>query len=145
MQTSRRSSRTAVAGTAIAIIWGKSQYLRKEIIMGEAQVAAARSILHRRVKNLEGEELGRVEELMIDIEQGFIAYAVVASADVYQHMRKLFVVPWGALGVDPVDRSFLLDVQQATLENAPGLNDHELGLEPCVSGVADEWDSRLQD
>jgi hypothetical protein len=66
--------------------------------------------------------LGKVDEIMIDIPSGKVAYAVLSFGGVLRMGNKLFAVPWSALSVDEDEKCFVLDVDKATLENAPGFD-----------------------
>lgn len=86
------------------------------------RVLAASSLASDSVQNLAGENLGKVDELMIDIPSGKVAYAVLSYGGVLGMGNKLFAVPWSALTVDEDEKCFILDVDKRTLENAPGFD-----------------------
>lgn len=72
------------------------------------------------IVNLAGETLGDVEEIMLDVEHGTIAYAVMSSGGFLGIGEKLFAIPWRALRLDHERRAFVLDVQKSHFDNAPG-------------------------
>ena len=74
------------------------------------------------VCNQEGERLGELKEIMLDIRSGRIAYAVLSSGGFLSVGSKLFAVPWRALRLDTVNKRLVLDVTKESLENAPGLD-----------------------
>ena len=74
------------------------------------------------VRNLEGEDVGKIENLMIDIIHGRIAYAVLSFGGFLGMGNKLFAVPWESLSLDPDDDSFVLSVDKEKLKNAPGFD-----------------------
>ena len=77
------------------------------------------------VINLEGEKLGTIEAIMLDVPLGRIAYAVLSSGGFLGIGDKLFAVPWNALALDTENKCFLLDVSKEDLEKAPGFDkDH---------------------
>lgn len=77
------------------------------------------------VINRQGEKLGTVGEIMLDVPTGRIAYAVVASGGVLGIGNRLFAIPWRALVLDPDNKCFVLDVDRETFERAPGFDkDH---------------------
>jgi sporulation protein YlmC with PRC-barrel domain len=86
------------------------------------RVLAASTLEGDKVKNSAGEDLGKVDELMIDIPSGRVAYAVLSFGGVLGMGNKLFAVPWNALKVDEDEKCFILDVNKQTLESAPGFN-----------------------
>ena len=89
------------------------------------QTLSAKSLIGDKVVNPKGEDLGKVEELMIDITTGQVAYAVLSFGGFLGMGDKLFAVPFEALRVDGENECFVLDVSKEKLENAPGFDkDH---------------------
>jgi len=86
------------------------------------RVLAASTLEGDSVKNSAGENLGKVDEIMVDIQSGRVAYAVVSFGGILRMGNKLFAVPWSALRVDEDDKCFILDVDKQTLETAPGFD-----------------------
>lgn len=86
------------------------------------RVLAAGTLEGDKVRNPEGEELGKVNEIMIDIPSGRISYAVLSFGGLLGMGNKLFAVPWNALSVDEDDKCFILDVDKRTLQSAPGFD-----------------------
>ncbi|MES2259113.1 MAG: PRC-barrel domain-containing protein [Pseudomonadota bacterium] len=77
------------------------------------------------VYNLQDEDLGDIKEFMIDMQSGQIAYAVLSFGGVLGIGNKLFAVPFQSLQLDTVNKRFILDIDKARLENAPGFDkDH---------------------
>jgi sporulation protein YlmC with PRC-barrel domain len=76
-----------------------------------------------KVTNTKGEDLGTVEEIMLDLEHGRIAYVVLSFGRVnWMPNDKLFAVPWEALSISFHDKKFILNVSKETLKSAPGFN-----------------------
>jgi len=89
------------------------------------RVLAASTLAGDLVRNHENDDIGRIEEIMIDLVNGRVAYAVMAFGGVLGMGNKLFAVPWSALKVDEDRRCFILNVSRAQLDNAPGFSkDH---------------------
>jgi sporulation protein YlmC with PRC-barrel domain len=86
------------------------------------RVLAASTLAGDNVQNSAGEDLGKVDEIMIDIPSGRVAYAVLSFGGVLGMGNKLFALPWSALSVDEDEKCFVLDVDKKTLENAPGFD-----------------------
>jgi sporulation protein YlmC with PRC-barrel domain len=85
-------------------------------------VLSASTLAGDSVQNSAGEDLGKVDELMIDIPSGRVAYAVLSIGGFLGMGNKLFAVPWSALSVDEDKKIFVLDVDKKKLENAPGFD-----------------------
>jgi sporulation protein YlmC with PRC-barrel domain len=86
------------------------------------RVLSASTLEGDKVRNAAGDDLGKVDEIMIDIPSGRIAYAVLSFGGVLRMGNKLFAVPWSALRVDEDEKCFILDVNKQTLESAPGFD-----------------------
>lgn len=84
-------------------------------------VLSTSTVMGTKVKNLEGEDLGRIEDLMIDVDYGAVAYVVLSFGGFAGFGNKLFAVPWRALKPGP-DDEFVLKADRKTLENAPGFD-----------------------
>jgi hypothetical protein len=82
----------------------------------------AKKINGDKVINMAGEHLGKIEDLMIDLENGRIAYAVLSFGGFLGFGNKLFAVPWEALSVRPHEHAFALDVSKEILEKAEGFD-----------------------
>ena len=77
------------------------------------------------VLNRQGEKLGKIEEIMLDVPTGRIAYAVLASGGFLGLGDKLFAIPWRSLTLDPENKCFVLDIAKDRLQQAPGFDqDH---------------------
>lgn len=88
------------------------------------------------VKNAQGEKLGNLEEIMLDVASGQVAYAVLSFGGFLGIGDKLFAVPWSAMTLDTDDEAFVLDVDKERLKNAPGFDkDHW----PETPGEDDTW------
>jgi sporulation protein YlmC with PRC-barrel domain len=99
------------------------------------QLLSASTIIGDKVLNPAGEQLGNIKELMIDLDDGQIAYAVLSFGGFVGMGDKLFAIPWEALTLDTEDHAFILDVDKEVLKNAPGFNkDHWPGTAEYEAG-----------
>ena len=87
-----------------------------------SSVLSAKTLLGDRVMNPAGEDLGKIEELMIDLNGGRVAYAVLSFGGFLGMGDKLFAIPFQALKLDKDRHSFVLDVDKEKLKNAPGFD-----------------------
>lgn len=74
------------------------------------------------VVNTDGDELGHLAELVVEMASGRIAYAVLSHGGLLGIGDKLFAVPWAALRPDPENERFVLGVTRDVLEQAPGFD-----------------------
>ena len=86
------------------------------------RVLSASTLSGDHVQNAAGEDLGKVDEIMIDIVSGKVAYAVLSFGGFLRMGNKLFALPWSALSVDEDKKCFVLDINKTRLENAPGFD-----------------------
>lgn len=70
----------------------------------------------------EGNKLGTLKEIMIDLDRGEVAYAVLSRGGVAGIGEKLFAVPWVLFEVDTDREQLILDVEEDVLENSPGFD-----------------------
>jgi sporulation protein YlmC with PRC-barrel domain len=92
------------------------------------RVLSATTIVGNKVVNREGEQLGTIKDLMIDLDDAQIAYAVLSFGGFLGLGDKLFAIPLEALTFAPrsrEDHTVILDVDKDMLKNAPGFDkDH---------------------
>ena len=74
------------------------------------------------VYNRNGEKLGSIKDLMMDIHSGRVCYAVLSFGGFLTLGEKLFAVPWSALTVDSENKRLLLDTNEERLKEAPGFD-----------------------
>ncbi|MDX1530108.1 MAG: PRC-barrel domain-containing protein [Rhodothermales bacterium] len=86
------------------------------------RVLSASTLNGDTVYNTRGEELGTIEDFMLDLENGRISYAVLSFGGFLGLGDKLFAVPTEALQLDTVNERFVLDVNKETLKDAPGFD-----------------------
>ena len=79
-------------------------------------------IIDSGVINLEGKRIGTIDDLVIDVDTGRIAYAVLEFGGFMGFSDKLFAVPWQSLSSVPAEGIFILDQSKAKLEKAPGFD-----------------------
>jgi sporulation protein YlmC with PRC-barrel domain len=88
---------------------------------GIARTLRASEILGREVQNAKGEDLGEIEDIVLDEGEGRIAYAVLSFGGFLGMGDRLFAIPYTALR--PADEdTFVLDVSKEVLEKAPGFD-----------------------
>jgi hypothetical protein len=77
-----------------------------------------------KVVNKAKEDLGKIEDLMIDLENDRIAYAVLSFGGFLGMGNKLFAVPWRALELRLYENSMIitLNVDKEVLKKAEGFD-----------------------
>ena len=89
------------------------------------EVMSASSLIGDKVVNFEGEDLGKIEELMIDMDDGRVNYAVLSFGGFLGIGDKLFAIPFQSLRLDTENKQFVLNVDKERLRNAPGFDKHD--------------------
>lgn len=86
------------------------------------RLMGADTLIGNDVHNHKDEDLGDIKEIMLDVPNGRIAYAVLSFGGFLGMGDKLFAVPWEALKLDTENERFVLNVEKERLENAPGFD-----------------------
>jgi sporulation protein YlmC with PRC-barrel domain len=86
------------------------------------RVLSATTMIGDKVVSPDGEDLGMLKELMLDLDEGRINYAVLSSGGFLGLGDKLFAIPWEALTINTEDHTFILNVDKEQLEDAPGFD-----------------------
>ena len=84
----------------------------------------ANSIIGDKVQNDEGEHLGHIKDIMLDIRVGKIEYYVIEFGGFLGIGEKFFAIPFHMLKVDPEHKLFRFNVKREVLEKAPGFDKH---------------------
>lgn len=83
---------------------------------------SASTLTGDKIRNADGDNLGHLEEIVIDLDSGRVSYAVLASGGFLGLGDKLFAIPWDMLTVDTENKEVIVDVSKEILENAPGFD-----------------------
>lgn len=85
----------------------------------------ATSIIGDKVENQQGEDLGTIDNLMINIRTGRVEYAVLEYGSFLGIGGKLFAIPFEELRVVPEKRIFVVNRDKDYLRMSPGFDkDH---------------------
>jgi sporulation protein YlmC with PRC-barrel domain len=79
-----------------------------------------------KVINMKGETLGKIGDLVVDIDTGRIVYAVLESGGFLRIGDKLFPVPWESLAALPQEGIFFLNQSKEQMEKAPAFDKYNL-------------------
>ncbi|MEZ5351863.1 MAG: PRC-barrel domain-containing protein [Bryobacteraceae bacterium] len=90
--------------------------------MAKPVVLSAGTLAGDPVVNRKGEDLGKIEEIMVDLASGRVAYAVLSFGGFLGMGDKLFAIPWQSLQIDTVSKRAILDLSKERLESAPGFD-----------------------
>jgi hypothetical protein len=91
----------------------------REDVMQRTNHLLARDLLKFRVCDPTGEDLGRIEELVLDSVTGRITFAVLSLRGITGTDDTLYGVPWDNLSYTSKQNYLRLDVDKKLLRNAP--------------------------
>lgn len=104
------------------------------------RVLSASTLIGDSVENSQGEKLGKLEEIMIDLQSGNIAYAVLSFGGLLGLGEKLFALPWNKLHVDQQRKCIIFNASKEQLKDMPGFDkDHW----PDMTDTS--WQSKITD
>ncbi len=106
------------------------------------KILTATSLIGDRVENRQGEHLGRIKDIMLDVQRGSIAYVVLEYGGFMGMGEKLFAIPFIDLDLDQTQQKFMLDVDKEQLDRAPGFDkDHwpETNSHSYSKGAGSSW------
>jgi PRC-barrel domain len=85
-------------------------------------VPAKKTVIGSKVVNAQNEDLGKIEDLVIDAGAGRIAYAVLSFGGFLGMGDKYFAIPWNAFRFNLAEKHAVLNLDKKQLENAPGFD-----------------------
>lgn len=89
------------------------------------QLMGANTLIGNDVYSQNNEDLGDIKEIMLDTNSGKVCYAVLSYGGFLGMGEKLFAVPWHALKLDTDNKRYVLNIDSAKLDSAPGFDkDH---------------------
>ncbi|SDU23069.1 PRC-barrel domain-containing protein [Halopseudomonas salegens] len=94
-------------------------------VRATVNLLSAESITGDEVCNMQNDKLGKIQNIMLDLTEGKIRYAVLSSGGFLGMGDHLYAIPWKALKLDKQNKRFLLDIDQDQLKNAPGFDKDE--------------------
>src|ERR1039457_5080497 len=85
-------------------------------------VPAKKTVIGSKVVNAQDEELGKIEDLVLDAGAGRIAYAVLSFGGFLGMGAKYFAIPWNPFHFNLKENRAVLNVDKKKLESAPGFD-----------------------
>jgi sporulation protein YlmC with PRC-barrel domain len=83
-------------------------------------VVSASKIIGETVVNRQSENVGKIDELVIDAKKNRIIYAVLSFGGFMGMGNKLFAMPWEAFEFSTTENKLILNVDKEKLKAAPG-------------------------
>lgn len=89
------------------------------------EVMAASTLDGTKVVTADGEHVGKISDIMLDVRDGRIAYAVLSEGGFLGMGTTLHAIPWSALTLNVDEKVFLVNLMADEIKNAPGFDkDH---------------------
>ena len=88
-------------------------------------IMAAATLDGNKVMSSDGEHVGKISDIMLDVQNGRIAYAVLSEGGFLGMGSNLHAIPWSALTLDTDEKCFHVDIPAQRLKDDPGFDkDH---------------------
>jgi sporulation protein YlmC with PRC-barrel domain len=89
------------------------------------EVMAAATLDGDQVITSDGEHVGKISDIMLDVRSGRVAYAVLSEGGFLGMGTTLHAIPWSALTLDTDEKCFRVDISAQLLKDDPGFDkDH---------------------
>ncbi len=89
------------------------------------EVMAAATLDGDKVITSDGEHVGKISDIMLDVRSGRVAYAVLSEGGFLGMGTTLHAIPWSALTLDTDEKCFRVDITAQQLKDDPGFDkDH---------------------
>jgi len=85
----------------------------------EGRVVRAKKLLDAHVKNMKGEKIGEIDDLIFDKSEGKIGYAILEFGGFLGMGEKLFAIPFVNVVRTNDEDTVMLDISKEMLEKAP--------------------------
>lgn len=97
----------------------------EELKMDNYSIVKASQVTGVKVTNSAGENLGEINEIVIDKTSGKVNYLVLDFGGFLSFGNKFFAIPWQSFSYNKNDDCFVLNLNKEQLKEAPGFDkDH---------------------
>jgi sporulation protein YlmC with PRC-barrel domain len=88
-------------------------------------VMTAATLDGTKVMSSDGEDVGKISDIMLDVRSGRIAYAVLSEGGFLGMGTTLHAIPWNALTLDTDQKCFHVSIAAQQIQDDPGFDkDH---------------------
>jgi hypothetical protein len=115
-------------------LFSASAYASEEMAKGMNRPYGTSEILGSSVKNLQGDYLGRITDLVVD-SHGRVAFAVLSHGGFLGMGGTSVAIPFEALTFNSMGKHFALDISRARLDSAPVFTMRDLYSEKWADDV----------
>jgi len=96
---------------------GATTGIQHSQVSQQSDLAPMDQLSNFQVQSLQGENLGQVQDVIVDLNEGRIGYVVIGSGELAQTQK--YIVPWKALQPSMEQNALTLTVDKAQLMSAP--------------------------
>ena len=115
-------------------LFAAGAYASEEMAKGFNRPYGLTEVVGSDVKNLQGNYLGRITDLVID-PQGRVAFAILAHGGFLRMGETSVAIPFEALTFDQKGNHFALDISKERLNSAPAFTMRDLTSEKWAEDV----------
>ena len=87
-----------------------------------SRLISSEKVTGSKVENSKGDNLGHIEEIMINKITGHVGYAVLNYGSFLGMGGKLFAMPWDTLKYDTRRDAYVVAISEERLKNAPSFD-----------------------
>ena len=87
--------------------------------MSKSVILPMNILTGHKVENEAGEDLGKIDDLVLDDQSGRVLYAILSFGGFLGMRNRLVAVPWKRLRLKGDHKIFILNIDKETLRNAP--------------------------
>ncbi|MGF6768735.1 sporulation protein YlmC with PRC-barrel domain [Paraburkholderia sp. GAS199] len=99
-------------------------------------VMASSTVEGTKVVSADGEDIGKISDIMLDVQSGRIAYAVLSEGGFLGMGTTLHAIPWNALTLNAEEECFRVSIAAAQIKNDPGFDkDHWPAMADTIWGT----------
>ena len=100
----------------------------------------ATTVIGDKVWNANGEEMGTIKDVMLDIRTGKIEYFIIEFGGFLGIGEKYYAIPFRLLPDEPSRKVFRFNEEKETLKKAPGFDkEHWPGTNAHSNYVTESW------
>lgn len=89
---------------------------------GNYIIGVKKSIIGSKVRNGARQELGKIEDVVIDSRTTQLAYAILSFGGLLGVGSKHFAIPWEVIDYHVDEQCAFLNIDKSSLENSPGFD-----------------------
>src|SRR6266704_3535895 len=90
--------------------------------MSKPVILSMNILTGHKVQNAAGEDLGKIDDLVLDEGTGRVVYAILSFGGFLGMGNRLIAVPWTRLRLKGNQKTFILNMDKETLRHAPSFD-----------------------